>query len=337
MNGKYKPACPAMETLEPRLLLDAGLPRGVWKIFGADNPDDPADAIVIRPSAADASLLEAIVNDVVVSAANEADVRVVKVFGGAGDDTITIEAGVRAKVFGGPGDDTITGGAGNDRLFGNRGDDTLNGGEGNDRLVGGPGDDTLNGGDGNDLLLGGRGRDTLTGDEGKDRMLGGRGMDWVHGLRDTDKLRLRPADQFFAHACYPFPDAEPENLIQAQTSDEVKQWLIDAAVEQHKDLFGTISHWPAQYDEPYRYYTNDMVFVSTLDNMVTTSGALALSGDTGAIASLDFSDTNVQEVGVDEADIVKTDGEYLYVLDGDELVILDAWPADELTELSRTP
>lgn len=40
--------------------------------------------------------------------------------------------------------------------------------------------------------------------------------------------------------------------------------------------------------------------------------------------SSDFSGTNVQVKGVDEADFVKTDGEYIYVLSQDELVIVSA-------------
>ena len=65
-------------------------------------------------------------------------------FGGAGNDTITIN---------GPNANTLNGGAGNDILNGGAGADTLNGGAGNDTLNGGAGDDTLNGGDGNDVFL----------------------------------------------------------------------------------------------------------------------------------------------------------------------------------------
>jgi Beta propeller domain len=46
-----------------------------------------------------------------------------------------------------------------------------------------------------------------------------------------------------------------------------------------------------------------------------------------------FSGTNVQELGVDEADIVKTDGERIYVVSANQLVVVDAATA---TELGRT-
>ncbi|MHC4611642.1 MAG: beta-propeller domain-containing protein, partial [Planctomycetota bacterium] len=47
----------------------------------------------------------------------------------------------------------------------------------------------------------------------------------------------------------------------------------------------------------------------------------------------DFSGTTIQEEGVDEADVVKTDGTYLYVITGEELHIASAVPADDLQML----
>ncbi|MCK4525307.1 MAG: beta-propeller domain-containing protein, partial [Candidatus Andersenbacteria bacterium] len=49
----------------------------------------------------------------------------------------------------------------------------------------------------------------------------------------------------------------------------------------------------------------------------------------------DYSTTNVQVGGVDEGDIVKTDGKYIYTVTGNEVVIIDAYPADNAKELSR--
>ena len=56
------------------------------------------------------------------------------------------------------------------------------------------------------------------------------------------------------------------------------------------------------------------------------------SGDvsgSGSSAPSDYSTTNVQEKGVDEADLVKTDGQHVYVLTGGVLSIIDSWPAEE--------
>lgn len=49
-----------------------------------------------------------------------------------------------------------------------------------------------------------------------------------------------------------------------------------------------------------------------------------------------FSSTNVQVDGVDEADFVKNDGRHIYMLDSSGLNIIAAGPIKHLTELSRT-
>ena len=49
----------------------------------------------------------------------------------------------------------------------------------------------------------------------------------------------------------------------------------------------------------------------------------------------DYSTTNIQVEGVDEADIVKTDGEYIYVISENDVVIARGYPADEARVLSR--
>lgn len=48
-----------------------------------------------------------------------------------------------------------------------------------------------------------------------------------------------------------------------------------------------------------------------------------------------YSKTNVQVEGVDEADIVKTDGEFIYVIRDSILIILKAYPPDEAGIVSR--
>lgn len=48
----------------------------------------------------------------------------------------------------------------------------------------------------------------------------------------------------------------------------------------------------------------------------------------------EYSGTNTQVDGVDEADIVKTDGKYLYLLHGQSFLVLNAWPATQLAQSS---
>lgn len=63
-----------------------------------------------------------------------------------------------------------------------------------------------------------------------------------------------------------------------------------------------------------------------------TSNIQAPSGGTAT----DYSKTNIQVEGVDEADFVKNDGKYIYVIAQNKLVILDAFPASDAKILSST-
>ena len=53
-------------------------------------------------------------------------------------------------------------------------------------------------------------------------------------------------------------------------------------------------------------------------------------------AAVDYSKTNIQVEGVDEADFIKNDGKYIYVLAQNKLVIVDAFPAEDAKTLSET-
>ncbi len=48
-----------------------------------------------------------------------------------------------------------------------------------------------------------------------------------------------------------------------------------------------------------------------------------------------YSATNIQVEGVDEADILKTDGEYIYLVSGNNITIVKAYPPEEAEVLSR--
>ncbi len=57
------------------------------------------------------------------------------------------------------------------------------------------------------------------------------------------------------------------------------------------------------------------------------------SGGTGEKQS-DYSGTNIQVQGVDEADVVKTDGQYIYQVNNDRIVVAKAYPADKMEIVS---
>lgn len=54
-----------------------------------------------------------------------------------------------------------------------------------------------------------------------------------------------------------------------------------------------------------------------------------------APAASEYSTTNIQVEGVDEADIVKNDGKYIYTISGNKVVIVDAYPVENAKILSE--
>lgn len=64
----------------------------------------------------------------------------------------------------------------------------------------------------------------------------------------------------------------------------------------------------------------------------STEGGLPLAK---AAAAPEHSETNVQVVGVDEPDMVKTDGNFIYALRGNEILVYKSWPAAETGLLHR--
>jgi uncharacterized secreted protein with C-terminal beta-propeller domain len=70
---------------------------------------------------------------------------------------------------------------------------------------------------------------------------------------------------------------------------------------------------------------------------MATQGAAKSSADVGGISTAtDYSQTNVQVAGVDEPDFVKNDGRYIYIISGNSLVIVDAYPAQSAKIISET-
>ncbi len=70
------------------------------------------------------------------------------------------------------------------------------------------------------------------------------------------------------------------------------------------------------------------------ENALVKSTALPSMAESGTSQTPDFSKTNIQVEGVDEADIVKTDGKYIYTISGNRIVIVEAYPADSAKTLS---
>lgn len=122
-------------------------------------------------------------------------VKRIAMFTYGGNDTVTINLGVKgAYVEGGEGNDTLNGGGGGDVLVGSAGNDQLFGNDGNDTLVGSEGDDYCLGGTGKDDLFGFEGKDTLSAGGGNDRLFGGAEADQLTGGPGSDSADNDPLD-----------------------------------------------------------------------------------------------------------------------------------------------
>jgi inhibitor of cysteine peptidase len=90
---------------------------------------------------------------------------------------------------------------------------------------------------------------------------------------------------------------------------------------------------------PYNFWVRDgdaMLESGEFSVQVTTpEPAPSVPMETSETADSDYSKTNIQVEGVDEADIVKTDGEYIYIVSGGNITIVKAYPPEEAKVLSK--
>jgi uncharacterized secreted protein with C-terminal beta-propeller domain len=112
------------------------------------------------------------------------------------------------------------------------------------------------------------------------------------------------------------PGAASETFTSAA---ELEQFLRRDAERRYGHRFGQ----PASY--PY-FHDADML----VDN-----AAIALEGGQGSGLLAGFSGTNNQVTGVEEADVVKTDGRYLFIGRDNDVVIVDAQTPAEMRVVSR--
>ncbi len=108
-------------------------------------------------------------------------------------------------------------------------------------------------------------------------------------------------------------DADP-TLRTFEDCDQMERYMKDMALEE------------ARYWWSFDFRGGGVFMANEMDL------ATAEDGESGASS---YSTTNIQEQGVDEDDLMKTDGEMLYTLAGGYLVASRAWPIEDAAELGR--
>jgi len=221
-----------------------------------------------------------------------------------------------------PGRVVIDGGSGNDvirvdlprRQFGivlrgGVGDDFLGvSGRGTATVSGGAGDDTLVGGRGPAQLLGDAGDDTLVAGAGRAVLAGGAGADQIFGHRSKDRIVADRSDTLAE-------TRQTSPLVRAANLAEVGRWLAAGSARTAVSAV--------------------MRGMETLARGVASSLAGGLA-NAAQSTTAGHSGTNNQVAGVEEGDLVQTDGRFIYLVGGGRLRIIDT-AAGQLSETASLP
>lgn len=88
-------------------------------------------------------------------------------------------------------------------------------------------------------------------------------------------------------------------------------------------------------DKNTKYYEDGAIEESVTDTVKSENSSSSSEKYLTNTERLDYSKTNVQVEGVDEADIVKTDGNYIYYISSEKIVIVDAKNSNDLKIVSE--
>ena len=122
---------------------------------------------------------------------------------------------------------------------------------------------------------------------------------------------LDPGDVVLTAGLVRFDDCDTLlDYLHTEYSARVGPWGFDGG--------GWFGPMPMVEEDDMAMASDDMAEAAAPAQVVNTSATAA------PVEGVDFSGTNVQEVGVDEADIVKTDGRRIFTLSAGRLVVVDA-------------
>jgi inhibitor of cysteine peptidase len=120
--------------------------------------------------------------------------------------------------------------------------------------------------------------------------------------------------------------------------DDLKQLPVIGSFDNLKELLADTERLGSSYGGGMMV-TSDMVLRTTAKMAMPESAASAAPAASNSIspqagAAADYSTTNVQVEGVDEADVVKTDGKYIYQVNQDRIIVAEAIPANQMKVIS---
>lgn len=91
-----------------------------------------------------------------------------------------------------------------------------------------------------------------------------------------------------------------------------------------------------KFKDSNRFYgTGAPVALPMAERQIDSAADMAVEKSAVSNESGEFSATNIQVAGVDEADVIKNDGDYIYMVKGDTVRIVKATPVKNMVELSK--
>jgi len=128
----------------------------------------------------------------------------------------------------------------------------------------------------------------------------------------------------------------PDGIQKFSSSDELKEFLQKIQTNSNPFLAG---FYPAISDSSGSLEESLVLAQRTIEATSAQSGSVPQpepeparmdkSDFTSGEGASEYSTTNIQVKNVDEPDFIKNDGKYLYILVGNELMIVDAYPAQD--------
>ncbi len=237
-----------------------------------------------------------------------------------GDDKTPFGDVINGDIFlSGSGNDTIYGYGGNDFLAGERGNDKLYGDTGDDLLYGGVGDDYLDGGSGTNEMDGGSGNDTYIVDFGSASQV--RDTIWdKSGAKDVIKININAgATNIISSYFLLFRTNNGKDLLIAilpnpddkSLSNFLSSYVIGSTYNEDK-LLTDASHYLLIKNQ---YLLNGSKFRPSVEEITSLE---LTSPRTFNLNSFTYSTSTNSISGTKANDLILSNGEFLYGLDGND-------------------
>ncbi|WP_226593914.1 beta-propeller domain-containing protein, partial [Microseira wollei] len=134
-------------------------------------------------------------------------------------------------------------------------------------------------------------------------------------------------------------DSQSPTIEKFKSESELKSYLVNDALTKYSSLFGKKTDDILAQADSVNLLSNQSQLEGNVAQVIASADAKNSNSFTtviGGTASVDSSSTNTQEQGVDEADLVETDGKYIYEVVGQTLTIVDARNSQQLNIASQT-